>query len=172
MKSGSVGWIWQENPCLWESVKANLLFPKVGKISVLMCRAPHSAQQVLNLSRVINNQITPRGAKSISWAHCWCRSGELLLEVGLGDKNCSSLPCLRFLLSSQHGCSGLCSLTATYPSSFNIFAVLQFVKCLLWKACEQCVSIIQLRRNESMNDSLAPSWDSLGCSFTYYPLQI
>lgn len=158
---------------LWEGVKANLLFPRVGEINVLMCRAPQVFKKSWTpLCPVINNQRTPRGAKSISWARCWCRCGELLLEVGLGDKNCSLMPCLRFLLSSQHGCSGLCSLTATYPSSFNIFAVLQFVKCLVWKTCEQCVSIIQLRCNESMNDSLAPSWDSPGCSFTYYALQM
>lgn len=37
-------------PGLWEGVKANLLFPGVGEMNVLMCGAPHRAQQVLNLS--------------------------------------------------------------------------------------------------------------------------
>lgn len=161
----------------WLNLTAESLGESEGKSAFPMgawCAEHHTGlnKSWTSVCPIINNKITPRGAKSISWACCWCRCGELLLEVGLGDQKCSLLPCLRFLLSSQHGCSGLCSLTATYPSSFNIFAVLQFLKCLVWKACEQCVSIIQLRCNESMNDSLAPSWDSLGCSLTYYPLQM
>lgn len=151
----------RRGPRLWDRVKA---FP-----TGIWCAEYYT---VLNKSwipvcPVINNQVILRWDKSISWARCWCRCGELLLEVQLGDQKCSLLPCLRLLLHSQRGCHRLCSLTDTYPSSFNIFAVLQFLKCVVWKACEQCVSIVQLRCNESMNDSLAPSWDSLGCSLTY-----
>lgn len=120
---------------------------------------------------VISNHVTHRGAKSISWAHCWCRRGELLLEMGFGrpEVQFAVLPEVLVKLSAWVQWA---VLRATYPSSFNIFVVFQFLKCLVWKACEQCVSIIQLRCNESVNDSLAPSWDSLACSLTYCPRQV
>lgn len=143
----------RRSPGLWDSVKANLLSPWVPDVqSTTQCSTNPEPLSALSLTKY-----HLEGPNLFLWAHCWCRCGELLLEVGLGDQKCSLLSCLRFLLSSQHGCSGLCSLTATYPSSFNIFAVLQFLKCLIWKAREQCVSIIQLRCSESMNDSLVPS---------------